>query len=106
MFIKTLWEHYFIILVLKNEIIYKTFLFIMDIVHCFLVLIAILSFIYFLIDVKIIDYLDKEGWGKLIVLILVLTIILWIVSMLYSCTSEPYMDDIIEYEQYLNDRVK
>lgn len=78
----------------------------MDIVHCFLVLIAILSFIYFLIDVKIIDYLDKEGWGKLIVLILVLTIILWIVSMLYSCTSEPYMDDIIEYEQYLNDRVK
>lgn len=78
----------------------------MDIVHCFLVLVAILSFIYFLIDIKIIDYLDKEGWGKLIVLILVLTIILWIVSMLYSCTSEPYMNDTIEYEQYLNNKIK
>ena len=78
----------------------------MDLISCLGVTISILLFIYFLIDVKIIDYLDKDGWGKLIVMMLVLIIILWIVSMLYSCTSEPYMDDIIEYEQYLNDRVK
>ena len=78
----------------------------MNLISCLGVITAILLFIYFLIDVKIIDYLDKDGWGKLIVMMLVLIIILWIVSMLYSCTSEPYMDDIIEYEQYLNDRVK
>ena len=41
--------------------------------------------------------------GRLIVMVLLLTSILWIVSELYSCSDEP---DIIEYEQYLNDRVK
>lgn len=76
----------------------------MDLISCLGVTISILLFIYFLIDVKIIDYLDKDGWGKLIVMMLVLIIILWVISMLYSCSNDE--PSIIEYEQYLNNRIK
>lgn len=73
----------------------------MDLISCLGVTISILLFIYFLIDVKIIDYLDKDGW---VVMMLVLIIILWVISMLYSCNNDE--PSIIEYEQYLNNRIK